>query len=548
MLKSKLITVCFIIILLLPISLQTVKADNVEITIGKIATDSSAFGPAGVLAQIAIDDINDYMEANSIPYTFTVEMKDAMSSDATHLEKIKELESTGVRFINGGGWSNMALSALPYCNDKGILLVSSSSTTPVLEIAGDNLFRFCPSDIWQGPAIASMIKKYGYMNTIVVWRGDAWGDGLAETFKSAYVKLGGRIIGDSSTRYGIEATDFSDVLSSAERQMTNAQMRYGAYKTCVLLLAFNEAAKIITQAEAYPKIYDTKWFGGDGTARNWRVHDDAPDQACHLKLFSVLAKEEHGYWWDSVAERYDAEVHQGFTYYNAFDYDIYWVIALSIAQAGYPGVDVMAVKAILPGVAAGFDGASGHILLNAYGDRVYAGCEIWGFYASGGEAQMISFGKIDASNRVTWNTIALKHYLTGCANGAVMRYVSAYSSKVIGGSWSLSVDNMGAEFKLAYKEQNLKPSIEDSPRYSVDYFKAYSRLERVVSQSSSKTVVECSLHFEKDWAKMDGTRELVESDLLATITVTKYGVTVDLPTPILGQNFDILGSTYRYSF
>jgi hypothetical protein len=194
------------------------------------------------------------------------------------------------------------------------------------------------------------------------------------------------------------------------------------------------------------------------------------------------------------------------------------------------------------------DGASGHILLNAYGDRVYAGCEIWGFYASGGEAQMISFGKIDASNRVTWNTIALKHYLTGCANGAVTWYVSAYSSKVIGGSWSLSVDNMGAEFKLAYKEQNLKPSIEDSPRYSVDYFKAYSRLERVVSQPISKTVVECSLHFEKNWAKMDGTRELVESDLLATITVTKYGVTVDLPTPILGQNFDILGSTYRYNF
>ncbi|MCX6655435.1 MAG: ABC transporter substrate-binding protein [Candidatus Bathyarchaeota archaeon] len=530
-------------LLLLPVSLPLVKAET-SIKIGVIAANTPNVASKQVIAQLAIDDINAYMTANGKPYYFTFELKDALGSAQTHLDEVKAFDLAGVKFINGGQWSSQAEVALTYCNTNHVLLLSATSTYANLAIS-DNLFRLCPSDDYQGKAIAKMIWKYGYARTIIIWRGDNYGDGLSNSFKSAYSSLGGKVVGDSSTRYDPSTAVFTSILKSAERQMASACWQYRTDKICVLLLSFSEGAQIIAEAKNYPKIYGTRWFGSDGNAQNPDILNGAPEEANHLRLFGTMPTAVHGPNWDSIANEYYGLMNQDLNSVTAFDYDVYWVIALSIVAAGYvPGGDVDAVKAVLPTIAANYNGVSGYINLNSYGDRVSQGYDIWGFGTSGGATKMIQFGTIDAKNNVRWYSTAYRLY--GSAQGSVTGYKNAYSAKIVKGSWDLSIDNDAVKFSLTYSEKNLKPTIEQSPVYSIDNFYVSSYGEKIVSQTSSSTLIQCTLHFQKDWAKMGGSRETVYFDYPAKITVSRCGIYIDLPTPIRYQNFDILGTTTTF--
>jgi branched-chain amino acid transport system substrate-binding protein len=547
MLKTRVVLSFFIIlVLLLPMSLPAVKAVT-TVKIGKISANASNVPTDTVIAQMAIGDINAYMTAHSIAYQFTYELKDGGGSVPTHLQMVQQFNAGGLKFINGGPWSPQAQGSLAYINANDIIMLSPTSTSPTLAIAGDNLFRLCPSDDASAPAMASMIWSYGYTHTIIIWRGDGWGDQVVNYFKPAYTALGGKIDGDSSTRYDPSAVSFSSYLKTAEKQMMAAKMKYMTDKVCILLLAFNEAAQILTEAKSYPNIYCTRWFGGDGTANNYNILNNAPEQASRVRLFSTLAKIVMGPSWKSVADRYEAQTGQYLNSYQAYDYDIYWVFALSIVQAGYvPGGNPLNVKNVLPTVAANHNGASGYCNLNVYGDRPSQGFNIYGFGISGGVNKIIQFGTIDTGNHVQWGPTAFRLY--GSASGSVTNYENAYSAKIVKGNWGLSIDDASVKFTLTYSERNLNSYIEQSPIGSVDNFYVTSYGETLVSQTRGFTVIRCMLHFQKDWAKMDGTRATVYFDYPATITISMFSIKIDLPTPIRPQNFDISGYATSFKF
>jgi len=97
---------------------------------------------------------------------------------AIHLEKVQSFKAMDVTVFIGGGWSSQAQAALSYVNDNDMLMISSSSTSPLLAIPNDRLFRTCPTDYVQGPAIANMWRSWGVEAILIVQRGDSWADGI----------------------------------------------------------------------------------------------------------------------------------------------------------------------------------------------------------------------------------------------------------------------------------------------------------------------------------------------------------------------------------
>jgi hypothetical protein len=202
------------------------------------------------------------------------------------------------------------------------------------------------------------------------------------------------------------------------------------------------------------------------------------------------------------------------------------------------------VKAVLPEVAAGFNGASGYCNLNEFGDRPSQGYNIYGYGVSNYYGVDLYFGWIDTANNVYWDPATYR--LNGIASGTVSKYQGATSASIIKGNWDLTIDSWSCHFTLSYSEKNLVSAIEESPKGSFDNF-FVEGWGNIIEQTKDGVKIDCWLNFKKDWARLDGTRETVWFSYPSTITITKGSIYLDLPQ-IRFQNFDIIGKTSTFSF
>ncbi|MYJ01717.1 MAG: ABC transporter substrate-binding protein, partial [Chloroflexi bacterium] len=72
--------------------------------------------------------------------------------------------------------------------DAGVRVVAPAATPPQITISEDNdfLFRSSPSDAAQGPVLAQLAADQGLSQVGVLYRNDAWGQGLADAFGSSW--------------------------------------------------------------------------------------------------------------------------------------------------------------------------------------------------------------------------------------------------------------------------------------------------------------------------------------------------------------------------
>jgi len=333
---------------------------------------------------ICFPDINAQMKSLGwgAP-TFQVLLEDANGQANTHLEKVQGFKSMGVTIFQGGGWSSQAQASLSYCNSNGMLMWSSSSTSPTIAIANDNLFRLCPADSALAPALVDVMWAYGIKSVIIFQRGDSWGDGIVNLFTPAWKAKGGAIAGEV-VRYAAEATDFSNYLQQANGMATTAIAATGnKEKVGVLLLSFDEFPVIATQCASFTPLYDCPFFGGDGTAVSTRGMDDAPEQVNHMRTFSLMAQNPESSKFYNLKARYEALTNQQYTAYSAYAYDVEFISAQSVVMAqSTSGSDVVPLQM---SVADATWGAGGWCHLNEYGDRAAPPFNIW-FYAPGLEA------------------------------------------------------------------------------------------------------------------------------------------------------------------
>ncbi len=99
------------------------------------------------------------------------------------------VQTDGVHAIVGPSSSAMALAvAEQVTGPAGVPTISPSATSPRLTTAadGDYLFRTALSDTAQGPILARVTRERGYHNVGLLYRDDAWGQGLAGTFAAAW--------------------------------------------------------------------------------------------------------------------------------------------------------------------------------------------------------------------------------------------------------------------------------------------------------------------------------------------------------------------------
>jgi branched-chain amino acid transport system substrate-binding protein len=126
-----------------------------------------------------------------------------------------------VTAVIGTSCSGAGVPASDILTDAGIVLISSSNTSPALtsdlegtagESYNEGYFRVAHNDIYQGEAAAVYAyEELGATRAATVHDGDPYTEGLATSFGNAFEELGGEVV--EATAVGPDDTDMHPVLT-----------------------------------------------------------------------------------------------------------------------------------------------------------------------------------------------------------------------------------------------------------------------------------------------------------------------------------------------
>ncbi len=333
---------------------------------GEGAAEASTVRQQGF--ELAIRHINEGGGVLGRPVTYV--LADPTFDLDTAVEVARRLiEVEGVHAIVGPSSSGNALPVAELAGGpSAIPMISPSATSPLLTLANDRdfFFRTALSDVAQGPVLADLARGHGYEHVGVLYRDDAWGRGLHETFAAAW---DGAI---TSAAVDPHATTHID-----ELRKTAA----GGAQALVLITFAAEAETILREALA-EGLYDQFLFG-DAARRLALVQEIGGDHLGGMYGTAGVAHEggDAQAAWDRAYR--DAYGELPVTPYVRATYDA--VIALALAAQAAGSLDGTAIRDHLreigaaPGevVTAGPDGVARALRILADGGEVdYEGASV----------------------------------------------------------------------------------------------------------------------------------------------------------------------------
>lgn len=340
--------------------------------------------------EVAQDDINNYIRQAGIPLTFKIAFEDTQTSPDVALQKIQALHSRGIQLFIGPASSAEVRNVKVYADGNGLVIVSPSSTDPALAIPGDMVFRFVTDDRAQGKVIAGLAESLGLTHLVIVWVGDAWGDGLKESISNSAKSRGINVV--EGPRYAPDTKDFSSEVQRLNDIVTQLINQVGASKVGVVLVCFEEGTQFLIQASRYESLGKVVWLGTDGIANAASVVQDpvASGFAAKVKFFSPIMAPTESLKFQEVKSKVVARLGREPIPYAYNAYDAAWALFLSVISVGK--ADGASVAKVLPLVSDNLFGASGWVELNEAGDRAFADYVIYRVVTEGGAGKWVVAG------------------------------------------------------------------------------------------------------------------------------------------------------------
>ncbi len=231
------------------------KREN-EIVIGEYGSLTGSTATFGISTKNAIDlYIDNVNEAGGIGGTkIRVIVEDDQSKPEEAATAVNKLvDQDGVIAVLGEVASSRSMAAAPICQEAGVPMISPSSTNPKVTEIGDQIFRVCFIDPFQGQMIAKFAKNRLEFTRGAVLRDNKndYSVGLANYFSEAFQAMGGTIVADEAYSEGDQ--DFKAQLTAIKSKRPQFLMVPGYY---------TEVGLIARQARELG--LDVPMLGGDG--------------------------------------------------------------------------------------------------------------------------------------------------------------------------------------------------------------------------------------------------------------------------------------------
>jgi branched-chain amino acid transport system substrate-binding protein len=375
-----------------------------EFVVGAIIPITGSYSSIGKPVKVALEkaehDVNKYFEKMNSSSRFNLAIANSKSSPKESLEAVKQLHSLGAKIIVGPATSTAVLAAKEYADTNDIILISYSSTSPLLSIAGDNLLRLVPDDINQGKAIAERMIDDGIKVVVPMWRGDIYGNELYKSTKYHFEKLGGKM--EEGINYKPHTGKFATSLHRINFIMWNEDLgrlnaivfdaikKYDSKSVGVFIISYDEITPILIQSPMYSALDDIRWYGSDSIAQNHHITKNIDSSLFAIKtnfsnpLYSIDTESPKIH---ELIEMLEKELHNAESItYPAIAYDAFWISSLSLDtnstnnsySVDHNNINKKSFQDIVFETVESFDdGISGKIQLNDAGDRIGENYDFW---------------------------------------------------------------------------------------------------------------------------------------------------------------------------
>jgi branched-chain amino acid transport system substrate-binding protein len=345
--------------------------------------------------ELAQEDINKYLAQKDAKFHIEVAISDTKLETETARLLFVDAKDRGVKFVIGPQSSAEVAAVKPEADAHDVLVVSQSSTAGSLAIAGDNIFRFCPSDKIEGAASGATIFKQGSTGLVTIARDDAGNKGLQTSTGAAFTAKGGEVA--AIVPYPITSANYASVITSIKTEVARLTTAKGAGKVAVYLASFDEGVELFKLASAEPTLNSIKWYGGDGVVLSTALLTDpiVAEFAIKTGFFapSFGLPDALKSKWEPLAARIKAKTGIDPDAYALAAYDALWTIAYTLEGTDGSTTDFAKIKTLFVAEANKDTGVTGADALDAAGDRATGTFDYFGIVKDGAGYKWTLVGK-----------------------------------------------------------------------------------------------------------------------------------------------------------
>jgi branched-chain amino acid transport system substrate-binding protein len=354
---------------------------NDEIKIGALLGLSGSSYESGIIQQKvlnkAVEDVNDYFSKSHIQKKVALQIENTEIKPDVALAKVKKLVDKGIRIIIGPQTSSeLKKIKEEYADKHDVLLISQSSTAPSLS-KKDNIFRLLQNDTNQAKKIAEKMRSDGIEVVIPICRNDSYGNELYNITQVNFEDLHhhfsegikydphvGKFAGSLHRinfivwDKNLKALNFA--VKSAASSVKNSYSKVGVY-----VISYGEIVPLLFQAPSHTELDKVNWYGSEATAKNERLlkHQKAVEFAYKTNFTSPLLSLN-----EPKLEQLESATKLKLNPNDANAYDALWLAALTANIS--ENTEFYKLKNNFNKIIDSYQGASGNIKLDSYGDRI----------------------------------------------------------------------------------------------------------------------------------------------------------------------------------
>lgn len=353
------------------------------LSIGTVLPQTGALAYLGPPEEAGVGLAVAEVNAADLGVTIDVDYGDSGDPDNKAFETtVPRLLQSGVSAIVGAASSGVTKLFLDQAVGAGVITFSPANTSPDFTEWDDNglYWRTAPSDLLQGEVLANVIAEDGHANLGIIYLNDAYGSGLEASLTENFEGTGGSVVASQS--YNANDTSFDAQVSAV----------LAAAPDAIAVIGFEETATIVP-AFVQSGFDGSKFYFVDGNIQQWGANmpvslegskgtqpgpvlaDDFQD-----RLKAQWLEQDGGDLTDFnyAAESYDAVVLLALAALAANSTDAADIAGKLREVSGGEGSGTKCTsfaecaQIILDGGTADYDGYSGNITFDEFGDPTEA--------------------------------------------------------------------------------------------------------------------------------------------------------------------------------